>query len=83
MRGCLPFDVINAVREKYSPGTVIIVDEMREERYPVPPGSKATVRFVDDIGTINCAFENGRQLGVLPDIDEFHRMEEKDNGKEL
>ena len=31
---------------------------------------------MDDIGTVNCVFDNGRTLGVIPDVDDFHIVSE-------
>ena len=31
---------------------------------------------MDDIGTVHCVFDNGRTLGVIPDVDDFHIVSE-------
>ena len=31
---------------------------------------------MDDIGTLHCIFDNGRTLGVIPDVDDFHIVRE-------
>jgi hypothetical protein len=36
-----------------------------------PPGTKGTVRIVDDMGTVHCDFDNGRRLGLIPGEDSF------------
>lgn len=68
---------INELRERYPKGTRIVVDFMDDAR-PVAPGTKGSVDFVDDIGTIHCTFDNGRMLGVIPDADRFHEVTSKD-----
>ena len=32
------------------------------------------IQFVDDAGTLHCKFDNGRTLGVIPDVDKFHKI---------
>ena len=31
---------------------------------------------MDDIGTVHCVFDNGRTLGVIPGVDDFHIVRE-------
>ena len=62
------------LREKYPEGSSIVVYSMNDPR-PVPPGTRGTVRIVDDMGTIHCNFESGRRLGLIPGVDEFARVE--------
>ena len=52
---------------------------MGEDPRPISPGTKGTVLMVDDMGTVHCAFDNGRQLGLVPVVDRFHieRPEER------
>ena len=35
------------------------------------------VDHVDDIGTLHCIFDNGRTLGVIPGVDDFHVIREE------
>ena len=60
------------VKKKYPSGTRVVVDGMGEDPRPIRPGTKGTVLLVDDIGTIHCAFDNGRQLGLVPGVDRFY-----------
>ena len=36
-----------------------------------------SVEFVDDAGTLHCKFDNGRTLGVIPGVDDFHVIREE------
>ena len=63
---------IKKIKEEYPSGTEIIVDRMADDPRPVAPGTQGTVIAVDDIGTLHCNF-NGRQLGVIPGVDSFHK----------
>jgi hypothetical protein len=37
----------------------------------VPPGTEGTVLSVDAGGTVHVQWDNGRQLGLVPDADEW------------
>ena len=60
---------IQRYKDMYPPGTGICVDNMPDDPRPISSGTKGKVIAVDDIGTIHCAFENGRQLGLIPGVD--------------
>ena len=47
---------------------------MDNDPRPIPPGTKGIVQFVDDAVTLHCKFDNGRTLGVIPDVDKFHKI---------
>ena len=64
--------MIQHLKEKFPEGTRIVLDHMGDDPRPIPPGTKGTVRIVDDIGTIHCDFDNGRRLGLIPGEDSFH-----------
>lgn len=61
-------------KELYPKGTRIEVIEMVDDPRPIPSGTKGTVNHVDDMGTIHCTFDNGRRLGLIPDVDEFKKI---------
>lgn len=70
-------EYIQLLKEKYSAGTRIVVDQMGDDPRPIAPGTAGTVRHVDDMGTIHCDFDNGRSLGVVPGEDKFHIEKER------
>ncbi len=74
---------VEMLRERYTKGTRICLDSMENDPHPIPPGTKGTVQFVDDIGTVFCKFDNGRSLGVIPGEDGFHTIEEEVQTEEL
>ena len=45
---------------------------MPDDPNPIAPGTVGKVMYVDDIGTLHCTFDNGRQLGLVPGVDSFH-----------
>ena len=61
------------LRQRYPEGTRICLDHM-EDLCPVESGTCGEVQFVDDAGTLHCKFDNGRTLGVIPDVDKFHKI---------
>lgn len=64
------------LRQRYPEGTRICLDHM-EDLCPVESGTCGEVQFVDDAGTLHCKFDNGRMLGVIPDVDKFHIIEQE------
>lgn len=63
---------VQRIKERYPKGSRIVLDCMGDDPRPIPPGTKGTVRHVDDIGTVHCDFDNGRRLGLIPGEDSFH-----------
>ena len=67
-------DFVKRMKEMYPAGTRIELDCMGDDPRPIEPGSKGTVRCVDDIGTVHCDFDNGRRMGLIPGEDSFHAI---------
>ena len=65
------------LKQRYPKGTRICLDSMENDPDPIPSGTKGTVQFVDDAGTLHCKFDNGRTLGVIPGVDDFHVIREE------
>ena len=59
-------DLVKRMKDMYRPGTRIELDFMGDDPRPITPGTKGTVRIVDDMGTVHCDFDNGRRLGLIP-----------------
>ena len=55
---------------------------MGDDPHPVEPNTRGTVKFVDDMGTLHCDFDNGRQLGVVPGEDSFRKLTEQELAEE-
>ena len=62
------------MKENYPPGTRIQLDHMEDPWAPVPPGTRGTVQFVDDIGQIGMKWDNGRTLSLVPGEDSFRKL---------
>ena len=67
---------VEMLRQRYPEGTRICVDSM-DDYCPIESGTCGTVEFVDDAGTLHCKFDNGRTLGVIPDVDDFHVVKQE------
>ena len=70
-------NLVQRMKDQYPPGTRIQLDFMGDDPRPIPPGTKGTVRHVDDMGTVHCDFDNGRRLGLIPGEDSFHTIAER------
>ena len=68
---------IEFYKEHYPVGTRVHLDSMGDDPRPVPAGTKGTVVAVDDMGTVHVNFDNGRALGVCPEVDKFHKITEQ------
>ena len=65
---------VELIRRRYAEGTRICLDHM-EDICTVESGTCGWVQFVVDAGTLHCKFDNGRMLGVIPDVDKFHKID--------
>lgn len=62
---------IEQLRKKYPVGTKIQLISMRDEKYPVLPGTIGEVTGIDDAGSIHMKWENGSSLALIPEVDSF------------
>lgn len=74
---------VEMIKERYPEGTRICLDRMENDPNPIPSGTKGTVQFVDDMGTVFCKFDNGRSLGMIPGEDSFHTIQEEELTEEI
>ncbi len=74
---------VEMMKARYPKGTRICLDSMENDPHPIPPGTKGTVEFVDDMGTVFCKFDNGRSFGVIPGEDSFHKIQEEVQTEEI
>ena len=63
---------VERIKAQFPEGTMICCDYMSDDPNPIPSGTTGKVQYVDDIGTLHCAFDNGRHLGLVPGVDSFH-----------
>ena len=69
-------------KEAYPPGTRIMLLSMGDDPRPVEDNTRGTVMVVDDIGTLHCAFDNARSLGIVPSEDSFRRLTDEELAEE-
>ncbi len=73
---------VQRMKDNYPPGTRLVLLQMGDDPCPVEPNTKCTVMTVDDMGTLHCDFDNGRQLGLVPGEDSFRRLTERELAEE-
>ena len=69
-------------KELYPEGTRILLLHMGDDPRRIKDNTRGTVEFVDDIGTIRCSFDNGRQLGIIPGEDVFRKLTDEELAEE-
>ena len=71
--------VANYIQEQYPEGTRILLIEMgNDDPRPIPPNTRGTVDFVDDLATVFCKFDNGRRLGLAYGADRYRKLPEQE-----
>lgn len=55
---------VESVKRRYADGDRVMLVHMGDDPRPIERGTKGTVRFVDDMGTVHVAWDNGRSLGM-------------------
>ncbi|WP_303804450.1 DUF4314 domain-containing protein [Ruminococcus flavefaciens] len=78
MKGFPSREQVERLRQQYPKGTMICCEYMSDDPNPIPSGTTGKVLYVDDIGTVHCAFDNGRQLGLVSGVDSFHLAQPAD-----
>lgn len=62
------------IKKAYPEGTRIELQFMNDPYAPVPPGTRGSVDFVDDLGQVHMKWDNGRTLALIPGEDSFRRL---------
>lgn len=63
-------------KKTYPVGTRIRLLHMDDPYAPIESGMTGTVAYVDDMGTLHMKWDNGRSLGICPDVDSFEVIKE-------
>ena len=69
-------------REMYPEGTRILLLHMGDDPRPVEDDMRGTVKYVTAMCPLQCAFDNGRQLGLIPGEDSFRKLTEEELAEE-
>ena len=62
---------LEQLRKQYPKGTKLQLISMRNEKYPILPGTVGEVTHIDDIGNILVRWQNGSSLAIIPEVDSF------------
>lgn len=65
--------IVNRIKELYPAGCRVELDRMDDAQAPAV-GTQGTVMFVDVIGTIHVAWDNGSTLGIAFGEDQCHKI---------
>ena len=66
---------LEQLRKQYPVGTKIRLISMRNEKYPILPGTIGEVTHIDDLGSIHMKWQNGSSLALIPEVDSFKVLE--------
>ena len=69
---------VEFTRLSYPPGSRILLFQMTDPFAPVPSGTRGTVRYVDDAGQVAVAWDNGRNLSLIPGVDSFRKLTQQE-----
>ena len=70
------------MKSNYPVGTRIELISMNDPYSPVEPGTRGTVAYVDDIGSIGMKWDNGRSLSLIPGEDSFRKLTQEEIDEE-
>ena len=69
-------------REMYPEGTRILLLHMGDDPRPVEDDMRGTVKYVDDMSSVHCKFDNGSQLCIIPGEDSFRKLTDEELAEE-
>ena len=69
---------VEFTRSCYPPGTRIVLNCMNDAFAPVEPGTRGTVRYIDDADQLGIAWDNGRSLSLIPGVDSFRKLTQQE-----
>ena len=49
-----------------------------EDEFPVDEGMEGTIYTIDDLGTLHVKWDDGRNIGIIPGIDEYQVLPPED-----
>ena len=73
-------ETVERIRKQYPVGCRVELLRMDDPQAP-PVGTKGTVRYVDDLGSLGVAWDNGSSLQVVYGEDLCRKQEEISDGQ--
>lgn len=73
-------ETVERIRKQYPVGCRVELLRMDDPQAP-PIGIKGTVRYVDDIGSLGVAWDNGSSLQVVYGEDLCRKLEDTNDGQ--
>ena len=73
-------ETVERISKQYTVGCRVELLRMDDPQAP-PIGTKGTVRYVDDIGSLGVAWDNGSSLQVVYGEDLCRKLEDADGGR--
>ena len=70
------------IREQYPPGTRLMLLRMDDPYTHIPPGTRGTVRVVDDQAQIHMKWDSGSALAIIPGEDSFRKLTDAELAEE-
>ena len=67
-------EIVERVRKTYPTGCRVELISMDDPYSSLAPGTKGTVRLVDDTGTVFVSWDNGSGLGVVYGVDRIRKL---------
>lgn len=67
-------EIVEKIKADFPPGTRIVLTHMDDPQAP-PKGTKGTVQFVDDTGTIHPNWDGGGSLGIVYGEDSCRKVD--------
>ncbi|WP_405283118.1 DUF4314 domain-containing protein [Methanobrevibacter sp.] len=64
---------VDFLKKMYPVGCKVVLHHMDDPQAP-PSGTIGEVMFVDSMGTIHVAWENGSSLGLIYGVDSFSKV---------
>lgn len=71
MNGNTHNTMLDFLRKQFPKGSRIHLNAMRDDPFPIPPGSEGTLVLIDSIGQFHVEWDCGSSLAVTPDVDDF------------
>lgn len=70
-----PREIVEQIKKQYLPGDRVELISMNDPYRKMEPGTRGTVKFVDDAATVHVKWDNGDMLGIAYGEDSCRKIE--------